>query len=123
MSQSDSKVDSVFDLDIISSILSLTSSAFIGWAISLLATDNTKMIAGLAAGLMSAIILTLRANCGNTRAAFVIKILSWTLFIATLLISVALAVWCRHTNVFIIVNGSIILIYISIVCFIARSGQ
>lgn len=108
----------------IPSIIALLSAAFIGWAISLLAsTPDMKLTAALAAGITAAMFLLCHANVGGSRSATVIKATAWFGLIVTEIILSCLALWCHSTDIFILVTGAAMLIFISTAYGVARSGQ
>lgn len=120
---SEQRPDMVFSFSIFGTILALLAAALLGYLVTLVSASDMELWAGLGGGLMSAVFLCVAANGGTSRSATVIKSTSWAMLVPMLLISIGLGLWCHNYHVFIVVDGLILVAYLAIVLFVAKSGQ
>lgn len=105
-------------------IIGILIAGLIGWTISMIpATDNLKMVAGLCAGLSSALYLLTQFNVGGSRSATVIKTTSWFVFVLSMIVVTMMAAWCTNPSYFIITMSLIALIFLVVILGVAKSGQ
>lgn len=114
----------VFRFSLAYTLIGILISGLIGWAISMIPqTDELKMVAGIAAGLNSALYLLTQFNVAGSRSATVIKSTSWFVFVVSTIIVALMAVWCVTPAYFIITLSLIALTFLFVVIGVAKSGQ
>lgn len=124
MNNSDDMNTGVLRFNMTFTLIGLAIAGLIGWAISFIPSDDhIRLTAALAAGLSTALYVLTILNVGGSRSAVVIRSLSSTTLIISLIAVTLMAIWCTTTAYYIIVLGLIALIFLGITVAVAKSGQ
>lgn len=115
---------SVFRFNVTGTVIAVLAGLLIGWGVSLIPdAARMQLVAGVWAGVMAAVFLTVSANASGSRASVVIRAVAWTSLALSVIVSLCMAAWCEDYRYYILVNGLWLLAFAGIVSRVASSGQ
>lgn len=115
--------NSVFSIRVVPLILALCASGLIAWCVSLIADESHNLLSGIVCGIMCACILGISVSATPGRLATMIRTTGSVFFILALIVSIFLAYVDASYKSYIITDGLILIIFLSIVYSLARSNQ
>lgn len=122
--QSGTSENTIFRFTPIPSLISLAIVALTAWGLSWIPSIvDMKIGIAVAFGLSSACFLLTAINIGESRSTTVLKTTASVFLCLTLLLDIALAVWCIYIRTVILANALILLIFILIAYSIAKTKQ
>lgn len=122
-SLSEEKSDKVFEFNALPIIGSLIAAGLIGWAVSSFAEfSHTEVLSGVLAAILCGAILVVRGSVVKSRLGTMIKADCWLFLVISIVASFALALWCPIPKYFIIIDGLLLLAFLSSVYKLSKTG-
>lgn len=115
--------DKVFEFNVIPVIGSLIAAALIGWAVSSFAAfGHTEVLSGILAAVLCGVILVIRGLVKPSRLGTMMKADCWLFLVISIVASVALALWCPVPKYFFIIDGLVMVIFLSSIYKLSKTG-